>query len=64
MCGGAVLMSPGKAGVTAVWEDPKTQASVTAEMKEPGKHLKITYVGDTYVAWLKRTREADVKSKL
>jgi len=57
-------LKEGKAGVTAVWEDPKAQASVTAEMKEPGKHLRITYLGATYVAWLKRTREVDVKSKL
>lgn len=57
-------LKEGKAGVMAVWDDPKAEASVTAEMKEPGKHLSITYLGSAYIAWLKRTRETDVKNKL
>jgi hypothetical protein len=57
-------LKEGKAWVTGVWEDPKAEASVTAMMKEPGKHLTITYLGGTYVTWLKRTRATDVKSKL
>jgi len=57
-------LKEGKASVSAIWEDPKAEASVTVEMKEPGKHLRITYLGATYGAWLKRTRAADVKNKL
>lgn len=50
--------------MTTVWRDPKTEAFVTAELTQPGKFIKISYLGTTYPIWSKRTREADLKGKL
>jgi hypothetical protein len=57
-------LAEGKATLAAIWQDPKSDASVMAEVKQPGKYITITYLGSTYPAWLRRTREADVKNKL
>jgi hypothetical protein len=57
-------VAKGNAAVTSVWRDPKSEAFVTAELNQPGKMVKISYLGSTYQTWSKRNREADLKGKL
>jgi hypothetical protein len=57
-------VAKGSAAVTTVWRDLKTEAFVTAELTQPGKFIKISYLGTTYPAWSRRIREADLKGKL
>jgi hypothetical protein len=57
-------IAKGNAFLFAVWKDPKSDASVSAELLRPGKYVKISYLGPQYTAWSKRTRTADLKDKL
>lgn len=57
-------LAAGTGAMEVVWYDSKTDASVTAEMKKPGRFVKLLYVGPPYMDWMKRTQQTDVRNKL